>query len=81
MKKLLPYKAVLCPFCGRIQITKGEKSFRCRLCGKTSSFRHDSKWNVKLKDFHEEKQAREYCKEWKRSKAGETDGFKSGKDI
>jgi|GEM_PF-5258699 len=81
MKNLLPYKAVLCPFCGRIQVTGGESSFRCRLCGKTSSFRHESKWNVKLKSFETEKQAREYCQLWMKKMAGEKDGFKSGKEI
>ncbi|OYT25876.1 MAG: hypothetical protein B6U97_04810 [Candidatus Altiarchaeales archaeon ex4484_96] len=80
MIKLLPYKAVQCPFCGRKQVTQAVKRFSCRLCGKSTSFRHKGKWNVKLKDFSSEKQAREYCQIWSGEELIEG-GFSSAKEL
>jgi uncharacterized C2H2 Zn-finger protein len=63
-KELLRYKAVMCPNCGTIQTTAGEIMFRCRRCDKTSKFRIDGDWHVKLKDFDTPHLAMMYAKDW-----------------
>ncbi|MCK4492005.1 MAG: hypothetical protein KAU03_05235 [Candidatus Altiarchaeales archaeon] len=64
LKELLPYKAVMCPHCGTIHVTKGEKCFRCRRCEKTSSFRKRGQWNVRLHDFISFQEAGIFAKKW-----------------
>lgn len=64
IEELLPYKAVMCPRCGTIQVTEGEKSFRCRRCEKTSTFRKRGGWNVRLYDFVSFQEAGIFAKKW-----------------
>lgn len=59
-----PYKAVMCPHCGRIQVTTGEVCFRCRICSKTSSYRRNGKPHVKFKDFPTHEMACIFAKRW-----------------
>ena len=64
--QLFRYKTVMCPHCGWIQVTEGKTRFKCRGCGKSSSYRKRGGWNVKLKDFPSMETASIYAKKWKR---------------
>jgi len=63
-KKLMPFKAVMCRHCGRIQVTQGEAMFRCRACNKANRYRKNGQWNVKLKDFPSAEEAMIEAKRW-----------------
>jgi len=63
-EELSTYKVVMCPHCGNIQVTRGEKSMRCRRCGRASVFRKKGKWAVKLVDFPSFELAQIYAKRW-----------------
>ena len=63
-EKLLPFKAVMCRSCGKIQVTTGEEMFRCRECNKVSYYRIKGRWNVRLKDFVSFEAAMMAAKRW-----------------
>ena len=63
-EKLLPYKAVMCRQCGKIQVTMGEEMFRCKECNKVMKYRKKGVWNVRLKDFATFEDALRAAKKW-----------------
>lgn len=50
MKHFKRYKVCICPECGNIQLTSGEK-LKCVFCKKVREFRVKGMWHVKLRDF------------------------------
>lgn len=68
-ERMFQYKTVMCPHCGRIQVTQGEEMFKCRNdgCKKTSQFRLKGQWHVKLYDFATSEEAHIFAKRWAES--------------
>ncbi len=61
---LYAYKTVMCPKCGKIQVTMAEECFRCRWCNKVSYYRKKGKWHVNFKDFPTHEMACIFAKRW-----------------
>ncbi|ODS42199.1 MAG: hypothetical protein MSIBF_02360 [Candidatus Altiarchaeales archaeon IMC4] len=61
---LFRYKVVMCPNCGRIQMTEGERGFRCRSCNKASKYRVKGKWHVKIYSFPTPGEATAFMDNW-----------------
>jgi len=63
-EKMYPFKTVMCPHCGSIQVTLGEEMFRCKNCNKVNRYRKRGEWNVKLKDFPTAEMALMEARRW-----------------
>ncbi len=57
------YKVVICPYCGRVQLTQALKTFKCINCGKTRALSAGLRI---LKEFREFRQAHAFILEYKR---------------
>jgi len=57
------YKIVICPFCGRVQLTQAEKTFRCINCGRSRAFSTGLRI---VKEFRNFREAHAFISEYKR---------------
>ena len=50
IKELSKYLVVMCPHCGKLQITEARKSLTCRneSCGKQTQIRKGAGWGVRM---------------------------------
>jgi hypothetical protein len=60
------WKVGQCPNDGNIQVSRSKFQFHCQRCGRTTEWRKEGRWNIKVVLCKDEREAVLKCQMWKK---------------